>query len=203
MPEELSFESLEYGLRAGDGDAAAIVFRRFTRRLVALARSRLESTAKGGSDAEDVIQSVYRSFFTRCAEGQFEIQDWEGLWGLLALITLRKCANRRTYHRARRRDVRREAVSLQDLAPGTALELADREPSPLEAVVLADTVAALVLGFDQADRQTVSLILQGYTELEIAAIVACSERTVRRVRSRLKGKLESLYRVPQEDHRAS
>jgi DNA-directed RNA polymerase specialized sigma24 family protein len=61
----------------------------------------------------------------------------------------------------------------------------------------------LVRGFSQADCRTVSMILQGYTEPEIAAIMASSERTVRRVRSRLKGKLRRLYDDEREDCRST
>jgi RNA polymerase sigma-70 factor (ECF subfamily) len=114
-------------------------------------------------DIEDVIQSVYKSFFARYIEGQFEIDDWNELWGLLTIITLRKCANRRTYLKARRRDIRREVSTAQLYGPGGfGWDLVDREPSPYEAAALADTVQELFRGFDQIYRETISLILQGY-----------------------------------------
>ena len=43
-------------------------------------------------DPEDVLQSVCESFFRRHAEGEFSLKDWDSLWALLAVITLRKCA---------------------------------------------------------------------------------------------------------------
>ena len=72
-------------------------------------------------------------------------------------------------------------------------DLVDREPTPLEAAVLADTVNELFRGMDEPDRETVSMLLQGYTAQEVAASRSCSERTVRRVRSRVKERLKRLY----------
>jgi RNA polymerase sigma-70 factor (ECF subfamily) len=189
-----SFETVMLRLRAGDDDAAAVVFRRFTHRLMALARTRLELLCGSRADIEDLIQSVYKSFFSRYAQGQFHVDDWSELWGLLTVITLRKCANRRTYLQARRRDVRRLLTRApQGGAFGPVCELVDREPTPLEAAALADLVQELFRGLNPPDRQTVSMLLQGYTAQEIANVMTCSERTVRRVRSRLKVKLKHLY----------
>src|SRR5262249_54926721 len=107
-----SFDALMSGLRAGDPSAADDVFRRYARRLIALARARLEARIGRKVDPEDVLQSVFRSFFTRYGEGQFTPGDWDSLWRILAVITLRKCGNRMEYFRAARRDVTRE-VSLE------------------------------------------------------------------------------------------
>ena len=98
-------KSLMARLRAGDDDAAAMVFRRFTHRLIALARTQLETTSQARADVEDVVQSAYKSFFSRYGQGQFHFDDWDDLWGLLTIITLRKCSNRRTYLHARRHDM--------------------------------------------------------------------------------------------------
>src|SRR5262245_58097585 len=50
--------------RAGDQQAAAELFRRYASRLIALAQSRLSASMASRVDPEDVVQSVYRSFFT-------------------------------------------------------------------------------------------------------------------------------------------
>lgn len=194
MSRDDTFSAIMSQIQAGDEDAATVVFRRFADRLRSLARSRLETMSRSFADAEDVIQSVYKSFFARYAQGQYQIDGWNDLWGLLAVITLRKCANRRSFLTAHRRDARRE-VSISGQAGPERFEwqLADREPTPLEAAMLADTVQKLLCGFDVPDRATVSMLLQGYSEHEIASAVTCSERTVRRVRSRLKFKLGQLY----------
>jgi RNA polymerase sigma-70 factor (ECF subfamily) len=183
----------------GKDDAADAILRRFTRRLIALTRTQLVSLPRAKVEIEDVVQSVYKSFFARYGQGQFDLDDWNDLWGLLTVITLRKCANRRAYHIAQRRDARRDVGSQRPFGqPDFGWDLVDREPTPLEAAMLADTVHELFRGMDDPDRETVSMLLQGYTAEEIATVRACSERTVRRVRSRLKDRLKRLYAADQE-----
>src|SRR4051794_13876857 len=83
------------------GDAAAReVFERFAGRLVALARRRFNRLLARKVDPEDVVQSAYKSFFVRHRAGMLDAGDWDGLWNLLALITLHKCADRAEYLRA-------------------------------------------------------------------------------------------------------
>ena len=64
-----SFAEVMVRLRTGDETAAGEVFRRYARRLIGRARLRLEGLSHK-VDAEDVVQSVYKSFFHRFAEGR-------------------------------------------------------------------------------------------------------------------------------------
>ena len=107
MGGETTFDDLMARLNDGDDEAAAEIFNRFVRRLIFLARSRLNAQVRQKEDPEDVVQSVFRSFFTRQVEGQFEIGNWESLWAMLAVITLRKCGNRIEYFQAAKRNVQR------------------------------------------------------------------------------------------------
>jgi len=45
----------------------------------------------------------------------------------------------------------------------------DRDPTPLEAVILAETVEQLIRRFDPDERPIVELSLQGYSGPEISA----------------------------------
>ena len=92
------------------GDAARALFERFARRLIGLARSHLDARFLRKIDPEDVVQSVFKSFFLRYGEGALAAEGWDGLWGLLTCITLRKCSERVRYLRAECRDIAREAV---------------------------------------------------------------------------------------------
>src|SRR4051812_42292686 len=103
-----SFARLVEQLADGDEAATREVHRWYTPRLVALARKHLPPAVRRRTDPESVVQSVYRSFFRRAADGEFALGDWDDLWGLLAVVTLRKCSNRVRFHRQDRRDVRRE-----------------------------------------------------------------------------------------------
>src|SRR5438093_631392 len=103
MDAEPSSQVLLEQLRAGDSRAADAIFQRFARRLVGMARSRLDGRLRQKVDAEDVVQSVFRSFFDRSARGEFDFANWEGVWGLLVLLTVRKCGHRAVHFHAERR----------------------------------------------------------------------------------------------------
>jgi RNA polymerase sigma-70 factor (ECF subfamily) len=190
-PDE-PFHGLQARLRAGDGAAAALVFGRYARRLVGLARTHLSERVRRKTDPEDVIQSVFRSFFHRCAGGEFTIEDWDGLWGLLVRLTLRKCDRRAEHFRAARRDVRREVAPAGGDSDATAFaDLPSGEPTPLEAALLADAVERLMGRLaTPVKRRILELSLQGYTVPEISAQVGHYERGVEQVRAEIKKLLQ-------------
>jgi RNA polymerase sigma-70 factor (ECF subfamily) len=184
------FVELLAGLRAGDEQAAREVHRRYTPRLVALAQRQFTPALLRRVDPESVVQSVYRSFFRREGAGQYTFGDWDDLWGLLACITLRKCSNRTRFHRQESRDVGREVrPGPGGDSSGTAWEPADREPTPFEATVLRETMTALFQGLTPRERRIVEGLLAGGTVEEVRRAVGCGERTVRRVRNRVRAKL--------------
>src|SRR5262245_6327713 len=104
-----SFTALLNELRTGDANGVEAVVRRFTCRLVALARPRLDARLRARVAAEDLVQSVFRVFCTQLRAADLDAVDWDGLWGLLARLTVCKCADRARHHRAARRDCRRDA----------------------------------------------------------------------------------------------
>jgi len=195
MAEHESFPELMDRLRSGEDEAAREVFARFAARLVGLARRHLDGRLAVKVDPEDVVQSAYKSFFVRQREGTLEVGNWDGLWGVLTLITLRKCADRAAYYRADKRDVARELPGgAEDSRPGIAAEIAiDREPVPEEAAVLAETVEALFRAVDDPDERAIlELSLQGFTAAEISESLGRAERSVRRLRERIRKRLERM-----------
>jgi len=177
-----SFAEVERKLRAGDQDAATEVFHRFARRLRGLAREKLDIRIRRKEDPADVVQSVFRSFFTRHRDGKYKLATWEKLWSLLTVITVRKCLNRNEYYFAGRRDITREisAADWGDAAAGLS-EAINRKPTVLEAVVLVDTVKQMMRRLESDERAIIELSLQGYTAQEISAQLGLSERMVVRV----------------------
>src|SRR5258708_18737783 len=92
MSSQDSFLSVRAHLERGDEAGAQQVFHRFANQLIAQAARRLSGRLKQKVDPEDVVQSVFKTFFRRQSEGQFALENWESLWGLLLQITLRKCS---------------------------------------------------------------------------------------------------------------
>jgi RNA polymerase sigma-70 factor (ECF subfamily) len=180
-------------LRARDGAAAREVYQRFTHQLIVLARRQFGARLQHKVDPEDVVQSAYKSFFRRFDAGKLAVRNWNGLWGLLTLITLRKCADRVEYHLAQRRDPAREAGAPAG-AGDSALwpEAPGREPTPLEAAVLNETVEQLLAALDEDERPVLELSLQGYTTQEISERLGRAERTVRLLRECVRKRLERM-----------
>src|SRR5262249_50502477 len=136
---------------------------------------------------EDVLQSVFKSFFARHQGGQFDVANWDSLWNLLALLTVRKCADRIAYFHAACRDVRREKY----VGVGAA-QACTPDPTPSEAAILTETLTRFMADLEQADRDIVTLHLQGYTTPEISGHVHRSERSVCRVLERVRRRLRRL-----------
>jgi RNA polymerase sigma-70 factor (ECF subfamily) len=189
-----SFADFLGRLQAGDGAAARELFDRFARQLIALARRRFGAGLCHKVDPEDVVQSAYKSFFARYGGAKLEVVNWDSLWGLLTLITLRKCAERVAYHRAQCRDAAREVTAPPGEEGAAWLEPLGREPTPLEAAELSETVDRLLADLDDDERPILELSLQGYTTREISERLGRAERTVRLLREGVRKRLERMQR---------
>ncbi len=180
-------------LRTGEDAAAREVFARFTNRLVGLARSHLDGRLARKVDPEDVVQSAYKSFFVRQRDGELDIGSWDSLWGLLTVITVRKCADKAEHFKAGKRDMSREANQPTDSSPALWQLAVDREPSPEEAVYLAEAVEELFRVIDDPDERAIlELSLQGYSATEISEKLGRAERSVRRLRERVGKRLKRM-----------
>src|SRR5580704_11041024 len=89
----------------GDELAAAALFDRYVGRLTRLAASRLSVKLARRTDADDVVQSAFRSFFVRVRDGRLAVSEEDKLWKLLAPIALHKLYRQARRHRAERRSV--------------------------------------------------------------------------------------------------
>jgi RNA polymerase sigma-70 factor (ECF subfamily) len=176
-------------LRGGDDAAAAAVFHSFASRLIALARDQLDGWMRPKVDPEDIVQSVFRSFFHRFQGGDWDFVSWDSLWGLLTLVTLRKCSNWSAYLRRDCRDGRRE-VTVGDCS-NSPWEPLDPAPSPEEAAALTEAVEQLLRGLDAPERAVIELTLQGHSAEDIAEQLGRAARSVRRVREKVRQWLES------------
>ena len=184
MPETSDSESIQLVARwqNGDQDAAAELFQRYAERLIGLAHSRLSAKLSARVDPEDVVQSVYGSFFVAARDGRIVIERSGDLWRLLVAITLHKLRRQIEHHTADKRSVAVEqGPAADDSLYGIPPALLAREPSPVEALTLAETLEALLRGLDPVQRRIVELRLQGYSQADIVAETHRSRATVQRV----------------------
>jgi RNA polymerase sigma-70 factor (ECF subfamily) len=168
------------------------LFERFSRRLIGLARCHLDAWLRHKVDPEDVAQSAFKSFFLRYRAEPIAAQGSNALWSLLTLITLRKCADRARYYRAECRDVAQEASAPVADHTEPWREAIGHEPTPEHAVVLSETVEEVLRNVSASERQVVELSLLGYSTQEISKRLSRAERSVRRLRERVRKHLERL-----------
>jgi RNA polymerase sigma-70 factor (ECF subfamily) len=190
MPD--SFAEFLARLHNQDDAAAQQLFDRFAHQLIALAHRHIGAGLRHKVDPEDVVQSAYKSFFFRYGAGRLDVVNWNSLWGLLTLITARKCAERAAYHRAECRDAAREVTLASGDEAKAWLEPFGHEPTPLEAAVLSETVEQLLTGLDDEERPILELSLLGHTTREISERLGRAERTVRLLREGIRHRLERM-----------
>ena len=173
--------------RSGNEAAAEELHCRYAQRLCRLADAQIGARLGRRVGPEDVVQSAFRTFFRRSADGQFHIDHSGSLWRLLVRITLNKIRQQGERHRAGKRDMAREVYAGSDqLGP----EFIARGPTADEAVALAEEIEHLIAGLKSPEPEVFRLRLQGHSTSEIAAQVGCSRWTVRRVLDRVGEQLE-------------
>lgn len=174
-------------LPASDEQVARVIFEQYSNRLVRLAELNLSRKLAGRVDAEDVVQSVFRTFFRREGEGEFQIDCSAQLWQLLVKITVLKVRAKARYHTASVRDAGIErAIDPERFDP-----LA-REPGPADAAELVDQIDALLKGFPPLYGQLLGLRLQGRDVSETADELGVSRQTVHRALNVLQDRLAAM-----------
>ena len=176
-------------LKSGDSIATAQVFHLYAQRLIKLAHSRLNTQIRQKVDPEDVVQSVFRSFFRRQQE-EFTVRDEHHLWNLLALITACKCKNIKIYWSRQIRDIGREVhldFTLDDSF--SRWETLSSEPDSYEADCLNQLIEELILSLPKLEQRIVTLAFEGKSTQDISKAVGRAGRTVRRVLQHFRQKL--------------
>jgi RNA polymerase sigma-70 factor (ECF subfamily) len=175
------------GLAVGDDEAARVVFDRYSARLVRLADQHLSRKLAGRVDGEDVVQSVFRTFFRRGNEGEFRIDGSAQLWQLLVKITILKARAKARHHTAAMRDAAAEQ------ADGfAAFDPASCEPGPDDAVALVEQVEVLLHNLPPLYGQLLGLRLQGRNVTEVADELKVSRQTVHRALNLLQDRLTAM-----------
>ncbi len=169
-------------LKDGPPEVLAEIWRRFFPRMAGLARRTLDGLPKCRSDADDVAQSAFISFW-QAVEGRNELEfaGRDDLWRLLGVMTVRKARRKVRHESAQKRGGARTRTESQigsaDDEAGFRLDQALADVSPPEFDLCCEE---LLLSLDESQRTGAVLRLQGYSNTEIAERLDCSPRTVQR-----------------------
>lgn len=172
-PSALTDRSLIRRLQGGDNDAATQIYLRYAKRIELLAQKRCAPDLRARFDAEDVVQSVFRTFFRRAERGEYVVPDGDELWKLLLVIAMNKIRANSVHHRAAKRDVRHtlsgQSIERSTSGDGTGL------------VVLRMVVEQALESLPSSYRQIVELRIEGYEVAEIAERTGRAKRSVERL----------------------
>jgi RNA polymerase sigma-70 factor (ECF subfamily) len=185
--EGKSDRSLLRSYRHGSQEAARVLYQRYAHRLRALARLRKPADLNGRVDDDDIVQSVFGSFFRKVNQGSYDAPAGEELWNLFVVITLNKIRAKGAYYRAAKRDIHHTTTGA--------------EMEALPDVLATDTLAcaALRMSIDEAlDRLSepqqlvIRLRMEDEEVVEIARMTGRSKRSVERILQECRTRLAEL-----------
>ena len=174
--------------RGGDETAARELFDRYADRLVGLARRRLGQRLARRVDPEDVVQSVFRTFFARAKAGQFTISGQDDLCKLLFHLTVVKALRQVRHHKAAKRNLGQEVEPAREELPEA--HPFDREPNPEAVNAFLDQLEHFLKQLRPEERQILELRMQGCNVAEIAEKLGTYERKVFRLLERIRSLAE-------------
>jgi RNA polymerase sigma-70 factor (ECF subfamily) len=186
-----------------DQGAARQIVDRYIDRLLVLARRRISQRLASRVDAEDIVQSVFRTFFVRLKDGRFVFEEEDDLCKLLVRITLHKTLRQVAFHKAAKRDPNQE-TNQSEHHREQLLSVLDREPTSEATVAFLDQLEHFFGQLKDQERSILEMRLQGYTNDDIAKELGIYDRKIRRVIEHVRdvaaaeGLAESLGAPPQE-----
>ncbi|HMO12929.1 MAG TPA: sigma-70 family RNA polymerase sigma factor [Pirellulaceae bacterium] len=150
--------------------------------LVNVVRRNMPNRLKRRLDPEDIVQSVFRSYFRRRDHSGLEADSVQDVGRFLVAMTLNKVRNAIAYHQRQRRDVRQEITfSGETREPEISIDDWNSE----HVAILADLLERILQGLPDIHREMVLLRMSGESIATIADRVERSQRTVIRVLSGL------------------
>jgi RNA polymerase sigma-70 factor (ECF subfamily) len=178
--------SLLRRFRSGEQGAATALYRRYAKRIEALAKARTSPTLAPRLDADDVVQSVFRTFFRRASEGQYEAPDGAELWNLLQVISMNKIRLQANHHRAAKRNVAATRTMDESMQAAAGADL--RSAAQILKMVIEETLNSL----PDDQRLMIRMRTEGHGVADIAAATGRSKRSVERLLQHIRTRLSRL-----------
>ena len=147
-------------------------------RLVQLARKRLQNMPGLAGYDEDLALRSFHSVYQRLRDPErpLDLAGRDDLWRLLATRTISRAIDLIRRHHPQ------EVPGDQEVS-----DLLTREPTPLEAVEMADECRRLLEALPGPELRLIALLkVEGYTNEEIASQLDCVPRTIERKMGRIR-----------------
>lgn len=176
-------ESLLRRFQRGENDAATALYLRYAKRLRSLVHAKSGADLASRMDADDVVHSVFRTFFRRAAAGYYSVPPGDELWKLFLVIALNKTRDAGARHRAAKRDVS-QTKPLGDCDSGGLGRPDDQSYS-----VLRMTIDEILSRLPGSQRQIVELRIEGRDVAEISRKSGRAKRSVERILQEFRDRL--------------
>jgi len=187
MVEELTCVELMERLCKEDVDARVTVFEKYWQGVIEQACQKLKWRVKEAVEPANVALSVLSSFFEKHAEDDIDLQQQDGVWGLLVEITGRHCEKWNKRFRAKKRrpegGVLRIDGNTSNAARGRE-DLFEHEDveAPKDLIDEADYLAHLLYQLNnrlnERQRQVIALHLSGLTNNEVSQAMGITKSRV-------------------------
>lgn len=170
-------------LQDGDDEAFERVWDWCYPKLVRMARLQLNPAKRRVYDEEDAALSAFRSFYHDVRAGRWgDLEDRQQLWRMLTTQLMRKIISRRRADAAHKRGddrVRGESAFVYCGREGID-GLVSGDPSPELVAELLDEADAVLAQLSPPLRRVALLKMNGLSNLEIAAEIGLTGRSVER-----------------------
>lgn len=170
-------------VKEGDSVAANELWEHYYDRLIRNVRRHFRDQNRGASDEEDIVVSVFESFYRAARAGRFpEMAGRDDLWRLLLKMSARKLVDKRRRDRRQRRGSGKPVFSLQAAGEDQAvIEVIGDEPTPEMVMTMAESVEQLLSHLGDGQLREIAVgKMEGFSNAEIATRLGCSERTIER-----------------------
>lgn len=188
-----SDRSLLWRVKDGESKAATDLYVRYASRLQRLVQAKTSPALVRHVGSEDIVQSVFRTFFRRAGKGQYQVVESGELWALFLEIALNKIRKLAEFHGAAKRDRARTISGSIGELESVAANASD-EAAALQTLEL--TIEEVLAALPEGQAEIVRLRIEGHTLPEIAELTGRSLRTTERI---LKGFRESLLAMTESE----
>ncbi len=171
--------------QAKDGDSIAShqLWHHYYDRLIRVARNNLRGQDRRVADEEDIVVSVFESFYRAAQQGRFpDLSDRDALWRLLLKMSARKIVDRRRHDGRQRRGAGQKVVSLQGADDNeTIIQVIGDEPTPEMVLMMTESFEQLLQHLGGGPLREIAVgKMEGFSNAELAQKFECSERTIER-----------------------
>jgi RNA polymerase sigma factor (sigma-70 family) len=190
-----NFAELMEQVRQGSQEAAAQVWRQYGSYVIYVVRRSLHQSLRAHVDSQDFAQDVWASFF-RALPPADNLQTPEALFRFLTRMARNKVIDEHRRLNRQVRDVKRDVSHGVFLGDNARID--EREPTPSQLVAAEDLLDGIAATESPDRSRIVRLRREGLSDVEIAARVRVTTRSVRRVIQHVKRLFRQKWGLPIE-----